>query len=500
MDWVATSRLLDALERLTPNKKVSLIAKEKENYDSVDFFTLLSMNLATVNIGSAKVKKFITKSFDLFDDEIDALASTYGDLGDAIYYLDLSKEETSSFTLKNILGVLQKPNFTLVEFKEMILEMSASERKWFVRFLIRTPRLGIEKGFLIKAIAKTYNKELSQTKRDCNFNTITNVVSYYEMDEEPPYELSFGSFISPMLAKAVALDKLPKEKIVEYKYDGNRYQIHKEENKIIIFNRKGKVVTEKFPDIINKLDKYPNGIFDGEIFPIDSNDNPKPHKHMATRVHSKNVEDAILKCPVKWVVFDCMRLEDDNLINLPLKERVSRFEHLEYQSKRAKNADVLVYYNKAINDGYEGIMIKDANASYQAGSRSVSWAKHKPARIDLDVVVLSARYGEGRNSNVFSSFDIAVKSDDGFISVGSVGTGLTDADLNKLTNTLLRVVEDYKGGDYFFSPRIVLKVSADLISKDNMGNYGLRFPRVDEIRNDKFVADINTLDDLEAMR
>ena len=65
MDWVATSRLLSALERLTPNKKVSLIAKEKENYNAVDFFTLLSMDLATVNIGSAKVKKFITKSFDL---------------------------------------------------------------------------------------------------------------------------------------------------------------------------------------------------------------------------------------------------------------------------------------------------------------------------------------------------------------------------------------------------------------------------------------------------
>ena len=125
MQWVATSRLLDALERITPSKKVSLIAREKENYNSVDFFTLLSMDLATVNIGSAKVKKFITKSFDLFDDEIDALVSTYGDLGDAIYYLDLSKDKPSSFTLKNILGVLQKPNLTLVEFKEIILEMSA---------------------------------------------------------------------------------------------------------------------------------------------------------------------------------------------------------------------------------------------------------------------------------------------------------------------------------------------------------------------------------------
>lgn len=500
MDWIATSRLLNSIERLTPKQKINLIAKEKENYDSVDFFTLLSMDLATINIGSSKVKKMITESFELFDDEIDALVSVYGDLGSAIYYLDVSDDSDSNFTLKNIVGILQKDNFQTTQFKEIILAMSSLERKWFVRFLIRTPRLGIEKGFLIKAIAKTYDKKVADTKRDCNFNTITNVVRYYEMKEQPPYELTHGSFISPMLAKAVTLDKLPKDKVLEYKYDGNRYQIHKERDNIIIFNRKGKVVTEKFPDIVEKLDNYPNGIFDGEIFPIDSNDNPKPHKHMGTRVHSKNVEEAILKCPVKWVVFDCMRLEKETLINLPLKERIAKFEHLEHQSERSQNADVLVYYNKAINAGYEGVMIKDANASYQAGSRSVSWAKHKPARIDLDVVVLSARYGEGRKSNVLSSFDIAVRSDSGFISVGSVGTGLTDTDLTKLTNTLLKIVEDYKGGSYYFSPRIVLKVSADLISKDNMGNYGLRFPRVDEIRNDKFVADINTLDDLEAMR
>ena len=128
MQWVVTSRLLDALERITPSKKVSLIAREKENYNSVDFFTLLSMDLATVNIGSAKVKKFITKSFDLFDDEIDALVSTYGDLGDAIYYLGF-KQDKPSFTLKNDLGAyIVKPNLTLAEFKEIILEMSASER------------------------------------------------------------------------------------------------------------------------------------------------------------------------------------------------------------------------------------------------------------------------------------------------------------------------------------------------------------------------------------
>ena len=72
-------------------------------------------------------------------------------------------------------------------------------------------------------------------------------------------------------------------------------------------------------------------------------------------------------------------------------------------------------------------MIKDATlVIVLTGSRSVSWDKHKPARIDLDVVILSAKYGEGRKSNVFSSFEIAVKDESGYVSIGSVGTGQLD--------------------------------------------------------------------------
>ena len=47
------------------------------------------------------------------------------------------------------------------------------------------------------------------------------------------------------------------------------------------------------------------------------------------------------------------------------------------------------------------------------------------------------------------------------------------------------------------SPTVVLEVSADLVSRDLQGNIGLRFPRCKRIRDDKFVADINTLEDVE---
>ena len=52
---------------------------------------------------------------------------------------------------------------------------------------------------------------------------------------------------------------------------------------------------------------------------------------------------------------------------------------------------------------------------------------------------------------------------------------------------------------YNFLPRVVLEVSADLVTRDAKGNIGLRFPRVTRIRDDKFAQDANTINDVEEM-
>ena len=62
-----------------------------------------------------------------------------------------------------------------------------------------------------------------------------------------------------------------------------------------------------------------------------------------------------------------------------------------------------------------------------------------------------------------------------------------------------RNVESFDDGKFTFLPRVVLEVSADLVSQDEQGNYGLRFPRVNKIRDDKFPKEINTLNDVMEM-
>jgi DNA ligase-1 len=485
-----------------------LIATELDKFDTHKsaVIQLLAREYPNNNIGLAKAKSWLAKMFDCFDDEIESLFAIDDELGEAIYMLDTSAETERNISITSVLRVLETncgavddSSYLLV--KDVLSNMSALERRWFVRYWIRSPTNGIDEGVVKKILAKHYDKKLSEVKKHANFNTLYNVTMYYEMKEDPPCNLSHGSFVKPMLAKEVLMNKWPENKIVDYKYDGNRYQIHKQGDNVIIFNRKGSIVTPQFQDVVETVRQYEvDCILDGEIYPIKDDGSPAEHKLMGTRVHSKDHAEARERVKVKWVIFDCLKIGNETIMDLSYSDRLGKFSQLPDQAHRMEEGgDVLAFYNRAINDGFEGIIVKDTNLPYEAGKRSAGWAKYKPPRIELDVAITTAKYGEGSRANVFGTFGISVKSDSGFKSVGSIGTGFSDADLVWLTNELRKNVETYNNGTYNLLPRVVLEVSADLVTQDAKGNYGLRFPRCKRIRHDKFVADINTIEDVERL-
>ena len=508
IDWKMMSRMLESTKDKTPTQQVKLIATELDKFDTYKsaVIQLLAREYPNNNIGLAKAKSWLAKMFDCFDDEIESLFVVDDELGEAIYLLDTGAETQRNIGIHSVIRVLENScgsvnDSSYVLVKDVLLNMSALERKWFVRYWLGSPTNGIDAGTVKKLLAKYYDKKLSEVKKHSNFNSLSNLCTYYEMNEEPPMDLSHGSFIKPMLAKDVPMHKWPKNKIVDYKYDGNRYQIHKEGDSVIIFNRKGSIVTPQFQDVVETVRQYEvDCILDGEIYPIKDDGSPAEHKLMGTRVHSKDHAEAREKVKVKWVIFDCLKIGNETIMDLSYSDRLDKFSQLPDQAHRMKEGgDVLAFYNRAINDGFEGIIVKDDSLPYEAGKRSVGWAKYKPPRIELDVAITTAKYGEGSRANVFGTFGISVKSDSGFKPVGSIGTGFSEADLVWLTNELRKNVETYTNGTYNLLPRVVLEVSADLVTQDAKGNYGLRFPRCKRIRHDKFVADINTIEDVERL-
>jgi DNA ligase 1 len=118
-------------------------------------------------------------------------------------------------------------------------------------------------------------------------------------------------------------------------------------------------------------------------------------------------------------------------------------------------------FNKeAIDNGYEGIMIKDLNAPYEC-KRSVSWLKQKPF-IEVSLTVLETEEGTGRNVGKMGAL-VCEGTEDGKLIKVNVGSGFSDQDR-----------------DDFWSCRVdgqVVEVRADAITQNQDGTYSLRFPR-----------------------
>ena len=134
-------------------------------------------------------------------------------------------------------------------------------------------------------------------------------------------------------------------------------------------------------------------IIDTEIYPVETDGSPAPHKLMGKRVHKLNKLEAVQECPVKLAIFDCLLWDEETLLEQPMNDRLSYVDRFpsEYRAKRFEDHTIQAAYNLAVDWGYEGIMIKDTDMAYQPGKRSKGWLKYKPPRIELDVVITSAQ-------------------------------------------------------------------------------------------------------------
>ena len=127
-------------------------------------------------------------------------------------------------------------------------------------------------------------------------------------------------------------------------------------------------------------------------------------------------------------------------------------------------------FNKeAIDNGYEGILIKNPDAYYEC-KRSVSWLKSKPV-ITVDLSVVAVEEGTGKNKGKLGALVCEGIDDGKFIRV-NVGSGLTDEQRDEI----------WKSKDFIVGQ--VIEIKADCITQhqDADNTYSLRFPRFERFR------------------
>ncbi|EGC40059.1 hypothetical protein DICPUDRAFT_25751, partial [Dictyostelium purpureum] len=363
--------------------------------------------------------------------------------------------------------------------------------------------------------------------------------------------LNVGIPVKPMLAQPTTgitqmLDRFTDmEFTCEFKYDGERAQIHYlEDGSVHIYTRNLEDYTGKYPDIAANVKKFigPNVksfILDCEAVAFDkATKKILSFQVLSTRAR-KSVQLDQIKVPVCVFAFDLLFLNGKNLINEPFYKRrevmVENFVPSDGVFSFAKYAnisdvnDIQSYLEEAVEGNCEGLMVKTLKEKsiYEPSRRSYNWLKIKKDYMQgmtdsLDLVPIGAWYGKGKRTGTYGAYLLACYDEDNeeFQTLCKIGTGFSDKDLSSFTEQLkphvinqprnmFRISDSIKP-DVWLSPSQVWEVlAADLsISPVHTAAYGnlesnkgiaLRFPRFIRTREDKSPEDATSSEQVVLM-
>lgn len=269
--------------------------------------------------------------------------------------------------------------------------------------------------------------------------------------------------------------------LFEMKFDGIRALIYVSPKEIVIKNRKGFVVNDTFPELL-EIKKYINRecIFDGEIV-LMQDDQPSFSKlqERALLKNKKRIEYFKENYPVTFVCFDIL-YENKDLMSLSLikrKEILSKYKDNKYFVKSrvvdTKGKDLFKFIKK--ND-LEGIVAKLKFSEYIPGIRTKEWIKIKNVHME-DFYICGYKDGEDVISVLLGEKGGKKYR---FVSKVVVGKKRKDYELimscSKCKNYLDKVFEDYT----FIKPKY--KCTIEFLEKTK--NNHLRHPVFKGIRTD----------------
>jgi DNA ligase-1 len=300
--------------------------------------------------------------------------------------------------------------------------------------------------------------------------------------------------------------------VLELKIDGARAQVHKGPAGVRIYSRTGRDVTASLPEIAARVDALPARalILDAEVIALEPGGRPRPFQDTMRRFGRKlEVASTQQELPLSLFSFDCLHADGEDLIDRPARERFARLDALvpaELVVPRLVTSELDAakrFLRDALDRGHEGLMAKDPDSVYEAGSRGASWLKIKVAHT-LDLVVLAAEWGNGRRRGWLSNLHLGARDPEtgGFVMLGKTFKGLTDEMLEWQTARLKALAVGSSSGYVVeVRPELVVEIAFNELqaSRRYPGGLALRFARVIRYRDDKTAADADTIETVRAI-
>lgn len=444
--------------------------------------------------------------------------------------------------------------------KKLFTACKGSEAKFLVRSLEGKLRIGVAEKSVLVGLSQAFTAYEREKAGKKGKPTAEEISKGEELIKEafsqvPNYEViinaiiengiqnvsenckvSAGIPLKPMLAKPTksiteVLDRFHGEKFTcEYKYDGERAQIHSiGDGTFRVYSRNMEDMTQRYPDIVSILPKICSS--EGKSFIIDAEavawdreaKKILPFQVLSTRKR-KDVEEGSIKVRVCLFAFDLLFYDGESLLQKSLTQRreilKQEFKPLEGGFGFAKSMDsddieeIQIFLDESVKDACEGLMVKlldGTESAYEPSARSRNWLKLKKDYLSgvgdsLDLVVLGGYFGRGKRTNWYGGFLLGSYNaeNEEYETVCKIGTGFSEVNLEEFHKTLSQTASTepksyvrYTSGaepDVWFEPKMVWEVlTADLslspVYKAGIDELGkgvsLRFPRFIRVRDDK---------------
>ena len=328
--------------------------------------------------------------------------------------------------------------------------------------------------------------------------------------------------VRPMLAESAPSSAQARllsrpELVFEPKYDGIRALVALDGPAApCLYTRLGRDKTAQFPDLVEPLAALGRRLrrpvlLDGEIVATGEEGAALPFQHLQERLHATGgaVRAAVRRVAAALVVFDLLRDGDEDLRPLPLTERRRRLENL----LRPDRSDAVRLIESTIGNGaaladrglksdWEGIIVKRPDGRYASGSRGPGWQKVKFTRTEEFVVggwtlPRGSRPHFGALLLGYYAEEEGRPASDALVFAGQVGTGFTDAELDRLAERLTPLATEAppfvelahpKPSEKrrWVEPVLVVQTMFSQWTRDGV----LRHPVYQGLRDDKRAADV----------
>ncbi|MEM9081223.1 MAG: ATP-dependent DNA ligase, partial [Verrucomicrobiota bacterium] len=328
--------------------------------------------------------------------------------------------------------------------------------------------------------------------------------------------------LAPMLASpepdATAIfNRLQNHPLIhlEPKHDGIRAQLHLTPDRTSLFSRDQRDLSAEFPELLAAASQKLTTpcILDGELIAFAEGRQLNFFDLQKRLGRKRHQGDLFLgqAIPVRFIAFDILSHNNTDLLNSPYLERRQLLEslslpdpfHLIDHFTASSINEIESLFKTSLQDGHEGLIAKDPSSTYSPGRRGKSWLKLKGVMPTLDCVVIAAQQGHGKRAELLSDYTFAVRDERSgeLLTLGKAYSGLTDQEIEDLTDHFQRTTLEKKRRTHLVEPTIVLEIAFDSINPSKRHNSGLalRFPRIKAIRHDKTPADIDTLQAAQAL-